>query len=149
MLRTRSLRLLFTASLLFSMQALSAEQEKIFGPYHVHYSVFNSTFLTPDVATAYKITRGKNRAIINIAIRKQLKNGDDIAQRAIVSGSSSDLIHRQTLEFQEIEEQAAIYYLAEFKFNDKELRSFTIKIQPDPNIAPYTLKFSKTLYEDQ
>lgn len=141
----RTLLLLLTASL-FSQFSLA--QEKTFGPYQVHYSVFNSSFIAPEVASAYGITRGKNRALINIAVRKQLKTGEDIAQRAVITGTSSDLIHQLPLEFEEIEEQGAIYYIAALKFNDKEMRTFTIKIQPDPNIAPYTLKFSKTLYHD-
>ena len=140
---------LLLIAMFLQLSSHSLAQEKKFGPYDVHYSVFNSTFVTPEVAKAYGITRGKNRALINIAIRKQLKSGENIARRAMVTGSSSDLIHRLELDFQEIEEQGAVYYIAEFKFNDKEMRSFTIKIQPDPNIAPYTLKFSKTLYEDE
>jgi uncharacterized protein DUF4426 len=142
----RPLLTLITACLI---SQFSLAQEKTFGPYQVHYSVFNSSFITPEVASAYGITRGKNRALINIAVRKQLKSGEDIAQRAFISGHSSDLIHQLPLEFEEIEEQGAIYYIASLKFNDKEMRSFTIKIQPDPNISPYTLKFSKTLYHDE
>ena len=146
MFRKFNLWLLLLSTCLAS--SLSLAQEKNFGPYQVHYSVFNSAFITPQVAEAYGIVRGKNRALVNIAVRKQLKTGEDIAQRAMLSGHSSDLIHQLPLEFEEIEEQGAIYYIADLKFNDKEMRSFTIKIQPDPNIAPYTLKFSKTLYHD-
>lgn len=147
MFRKITLLMLLTSSCLLSSHSFA--QEKTFGPYQVYYSVFNSTFITPEVARAYGITRGKNRALINIAIRKQLKSGEDIPQRAAVTGTSSDLIHSNALEFQEIEEQGAVYYLASLTFNDKEMRSFTIKIQPDPAIAPYTLKFSRTLYEDE
>ena len=126
-----------------------AEQEKSFGDYDVHYTVLNSTFITPEIANAYGIVRGKDRALINVAIRQRLDKGTSKAKKAIVTGSSSDLIHSENLEFREIVEQQAIYYIAELRFNNKELRTFTIKIQPDPNIAPYTLKFSKTLYVDQ
>jgi hypothetical protein len=126
-----------------------AEHTKVFGDYDVHYNVLNSTFISPEVAQAYGIVRGKNRALINIAIRQRLDKGATKAKRAIVNGSSSDLIHSAALEFDEIVEQEAIYYIAELRFNNKELRTFTINIQPDPNIAPYTLKFSKTLYVDQ
>ena len=144
----RQLLLLFSAcAILFSAHSLA--QEKSFGPYQVYYSVLNSSFISPETASAYNIVRGKDRALINIAIRKQLKNGEDIEQAAKLSGSRSDLIHSLPLEFKEIREQGAIYYIADFKFNDKELLAFTIKIQPDPDIAPYTLKFSHTLYEDE
>jgi hypothetical protein len=147
MFRKYNLWLLLISSCLAS--SLSLAQEKSFGPYQVHYSVFNSAFITPQVAEAYGIVRGKNRALVNIAIRQQLKSGDNIPRRAIVTGSSSDLVHNTPLEFQEIEEHGAIYYLASLTINDKEMRSFTIKIQPDPNIAPYTLKFSRTLYHEE
>lgn len=126
-----------------------AEQKKSFGDYDVHYSVLNSTFITPQIAKAYGIVRGKDRALVNIAVRQRLPRGDSKAKKTIISGTSSDLIHTANLDFTEINEQGAIYYIAELRFNDKELRTFTIKIQPDPNIAAYTLKFSKTLYVDQ
>ncbi|MCP3908104.1 MAG: DUF4426 domain-containing protein [Oceanicoccus sp.] len=122
------------------------ESTKVFGDYDVHYSVLNSTFITPQVAQAYGIVRGKDRALINIAVRKRLGRGVTKAKKSIVSGSSSDLIHSAELQFTEITEQESIYYIAELRFNNKELRTFTINIQPDPNIAPYTLKFNKTLY---
>lgn len=126
-----------------------AEQKKSFADYDVHYSVLNSTFISPKVAQHYGIVRGRDRALINIAIRKNLPGGTDKAQRAIVTGSSSDLIHSQQLNFNEVVENNAVYYIAELRFRHKEMRTFTIKLQPDPNIAPYTLKFSKTLYMDK
>jgi hypothetical protein len=126
-----------------------AETTKTFGDFDVHYNVLNTTFISPEVATAYDIVRGKDRALINIAVRQRLDRGATRAKKSIVTGSSSDLIHTAQLAFSEIAEKNSIYYIAELSFNDKELRTFTIKIQPDPNIAPYTLKFSKTLYIDQ
>ena len=127
---------------------LNAEQKKTFGDYDVHYSVVNSTFIAPDIVKNYGITRGKDRALVNIAIRKRQPKGRTKAQRGLVTGKSPDLIHSAPLDFTEINEQDAIYYLAELRFNNKEMRTFTIKVQPDPNIAAYTLKFSKTLYID-
>ena len=129
--------------------SVHAETSKVFGDFEVHYSVLNSTFISPEVAQAYKIVRGKNRALINIAVRKRMGKGTSRAKKSLVTGKRSDLIHTKQLEFEEIVEQDAIYYIAELTFNDKELRTFTISIQPDPNISPYTLKFSKTLYFDE
>ena len=140
-------QLLFLAGLVISSVSMAqSETTKVFGDYDVHYSVLNSTFITPQVAQAYGIVRGKDRALINIAVRKRLARGETQAKKSMVSGSSSDLIHSSKLEFTEIVEQDSIYYIAELRFNNKELRTFTISIQPDANIAPYTLKFNKTLY---
>ena len=126
-----------------------AEQQKTFGEYEVHYSVLNTTFIEPATASAYGITRGRDKALINIAIRKQLTNGQTRAQRAVVTGCSSDLMRSTPLTFKEVDENEAIYYIAELKFFHKEMRTFTIKVQPDPNMAAYTLKFSKTMYRDE
>lgn len=145
------LLMLCTLLTTFTIPSLTqaAEQQKSFANYDVHYSVFNSTFISPKVAAAYGIVRGKNRGLVNISIREQLKSGEDVAKRAIVTGSSSDLIHRIELNFTEIIEKGAIYYIAEFTFDDKDLRHFDIKVQPNPNISPYQLKFSKALYKDE
>ena len=135
-------------SLLLACTA-QAEQKKRFGDFDVHYAVVNSTFITPEVARAYGITRGKNRAFLNISVRQNFKDGSDKEKRAIVSGKTSDMIHSIPLTFNEIIEQGAIYYIAEFEFYDKDVRRFDIQVQPDPNIAPYTLTFSQKIYIEQ
>ncbi|WP_339669136.1 DUF4426 domain-containing protein [Dasania marina] len=144
------MKTLFRHSLIMILALLAvsaqAEQQQRFGDYEVHYSVVNSTFITPEVAAAYQITRGKKRAFVNISIRKLLKDGTDTAKRALVNGKTSDMIHSIPLNFKEIIEQGAIYYIAEFDFNDKDTRRFDIQVQPDPNIEPYTLTFSQKIY---
>lgn len=134
--------------LLLASNLATAEQKKTFANYDVHYIAFNSTVVPPEVAKAYGITRGNNRGVVNISIRRQNSDGSDSPQRAIIKGSSTDLIHRVELEFQEVIEQGAIYYLAEFRYDDKDMRHFDIRVQPNANIAPYRLKFSQTLYND-
>lgn len=134
---------------LFISGVASAEQKKVFGEYEIHYSVLNSTFLTADVAKSYGITRGKNRAIVNIAVRKKLEDGGTRAQRARVSGTSFDLIHQEPLEFHEVDERDAIYYIAELRFDDRETVDFRIEVQADPNRGPFKLNFNKTLYVDK
>ena len=125
------------------------DNSRTFGDYDVFYNVVNSTFIKPDVAARYGIVRGSDKALINIAVRKRLPGGKSTAHAVEISGSSSDLIHSLPLQFREIKEHDAIYYIAELSFRDKELRSFTIQIRTEPGIAPYTLKFNKTLYEDK
>jgi len=137
-------------SLLFGLlisSALSAEQKQRFDDFDVHYSVVTSTFVSAEVARAYNIVRGKNRAFVMLAVRKLLPDGDR-PQRALVSGSSSDLMRKEPLEFTEITEQDAIYYIAEFKFYNEELRNFYVKVQINANHEGYLLKFTKTLYID-
>ena len=125
------------------------EHSKRFGDYEVHYTVLNSTFIKPDIAQHYGITRGHDRALVNVAINKLVPGGETTAQSAEVSGSSSDLIHETPLEFHEVREGDAIYYLAELTFRNRELRSFTINFKPAADVGPYAVKFNQTLYFDE
>lgn len=134
--------------LLWAQVSFADDTSKTFGDYEVYYSVFNSTFIKPDVAKVYGIVRGSDRVLVNVAVRKQLPKGQSEAAAAVVKGTSSDLIHSVPLVFQEIRENDAIYYLAEIRIRDKELRTFTLTIQPDPKQPAYTLKFNKKLYHD-
>lgn len=142
------LKTLAVTLLLIISSLATAEQKKTFANYDVHYIAFNSTVVPPEVAKAYGITRGDNRGVVNISIRRQNSDGTDSPQRAMIKGSSTDLIRRIELDFHEVIEQGAIYYLAEFRYDNKDMRHFDIQVQPDANIAPYRLKFSQTLYND-
>ena len=55
--------LLFTS--LFALSA-HAEQKQIERGYEVHFNAFNSSFVTPEVATANGIVRSKVRALVNV-----------------------------------------------------------------------------------
>ncbi|HUH37587.1 MAG TPA: DUF4426 domain-containing protein [Spongiibacteraceae bacterium] len=142
-------QILITVLLACCAALTHADQKQVFGDYEVHYSVLNATFLPAEIASRYGIVRGKDRAIVNIAVRRRLPGGETEAQAAVVTGKSSDLVHSIPLSFEEIRESGAIYYLAGLRISDKEPRSFEIKVQPDPAIAPYTLKFTKTLYHEE
>jgi hypothetical protein len=60
----------FLSALLSSLTV--AQQSERFGPFELHYSVVNTTFLEPEVAQNYGITRGKNRAFLNLAVREHV-----------------------------------------------------------------------------
>lgn len=136
--------------LIFCSPWLQAQHSKQFGDYDIFYTVLNSTFIKPEIAQRYGITRGKDKALINVAVRKQQPQGESIAQAARVTGSSYDLIHTVPLEFTEYREGDAIYYIAELSFRDKELRSFTLEILPEGlQRSPYVVKFNQKLYFEE
>ncbi|CAA0115698.1 Uncharacterised protein [Halioglobus japonicus] len=122
-----------------------AQQSETFGPYELHYSVVNTTFLDPKIAETYGITRGEKRAILNLAVRENLAEGSE--PRAMdLQGSTWDLIQNQALEFREIREGQAIYYIAEFAFINEEWRFFEIDFRPTGAQQTYTFKFKHQLY---
>ena len=144
---TRTLR--WFVALTLSLSALCFAQDntsKRFGDYEVHYSVFNTDFITPQTAKLYNIVRAKDRVLMNIAIRKHLDNGSTIPVAAKVSGSRWDLIHRKPIEFSEVREPKAIYYISEFKIGREERIQFTVEVIPEGERRPLVVKFNKHLY---
>ena len=125
-----------------------AQQSEVFDQYELHYSVVNSTFLKPEVAATYGIVRGDKRAILTLAVRdEQAPPGETYAMQ--LKGRTWDLIQNQTLEFLEIREGNAVYYIAEFKFINEEWRFFEVNFRPEGAEKTYTFKFKHQLYKDQ
>ena len=132
-------------ALLFVKLPAQAQQSERFGPYELFYSVVNTTFLEPEVAAEYGITRGKKRAILNLAVREHVDQGSE--PRAVrLQGRTWDLIQNQFLEFQEVREGPAIYYIAEFRFINEEWRFFEVDFRPEGGTETYTFKFKHQLY---
>lgn len=122
-----------------------AQQSETFGPFELHYSVVNTTFLDPKIAETYGITRGKKRGILNLAVRENLPDGSE-PRAMLLKGRTWDLIQNQTLEFQEIREGEAVYYIAEFTFINEEWRFFEVDFRPTGAQETYTFKLKRQLY---
>ena len=150
MLRTKLFPLLVIILVLAggSSAGALAQQSERFGPFELHYSVVNTTFLKPEVAAAYGITRGKRRAILNLALREVLDD-DSVARTMLLKGRTRDLLQKgQELEFQEIREGQSIYYIAEFKFINEEWRFFEIDFRPEGTDKTLSYKFKQQMYTD-
>jgi hypothetical protein len=127
-----------------------SENMQAFGNYEVHYSVFNTSFLTPDIAEAYHITRSKSKALMNIAVLEKQADGSLKNVDASITGEQYDLIRHDPLSFQRVQEEHAIYYLSSFDIQNRTTIYFTVFIKPDTSTAPaYKLEFNKMLYRDE
>ena len=144
MIKTLAWLTLSTLTLLATASA-RAQQSEMFGPYELHYSVVNTTFLDPDVAASYGVVRGEKRAILNLAVREIHADGSE-ARAMLLQGRTWDLIQNQFLEFREIREGPAIYYIAEFKFINEEWRFFEMDFRPEGANETFTFKFKHQLY---
>ncbi len=125
-----------------------AQQSKMFGPYELHYSVVNTTFLAPDVAATYGIVRGDNRAILTLAVREH-QSGTSEIRPMLLKGRTWDLIQNQDLDFLEIREGKAVYYIADFKFINEEWRFFEVDFRPEGADQTYTFEFKHQLYVEE
>ena len=135
------------ALLLLGLLPLHANaQIEHFGDYTVYYSVVNSTFISPEIAAQYGITRGERVAFLNISVQKK-DEGLGKPVHATLSGFRKNLLQQTaTIEFQEIQEGAAIYYIGEFGFSNAELVTFEVEIQPEDSVLSYTLKWDGRVY---
>lgn len=137
------------ACLGFGPLSAQTDNQKSFGDYHVLYSVFNSSFITPEIAAIYGITRAPNQALINISLIRSSGGQDSLGLKAKVSGQVQNLMLQSTpLVFREIDEGDAIYYIAALRFDDQDPLNFSISVQNPASSQPYEIKFARTLYVD-
>lgn len=125
---------------------------KEFGNIKVYYSAFNSSFILPDIASAYDITRGKNKGLVNIAVIVDDKVGGTKVggTTALVKGTVSNMLaQQQTLNFFEVREGDIVYYLAPFSFENEDSMTFKIQVKPDPNKPAHSLSFQNKFYFDE
>lgn len=149
-LRNSTLLLSSLVAIVFAPNSLAdAKPYQDFGDYRVIYTVFNSSFIQPDVAKAYNITRGKNQALVNVSLIKKTADGYTEGLPASISGTAANLMQQQkVLKFVEVQEQNAVYYLAPLRFSNEEVLNFAIEVKTSANAKPFELKFTKTLYAD-
>ncbi|MGP9802338.1 DUF4426 domain-containing protein [Rheinheimera sp. NSM] len=122
----------------------AAEQKKQLGDWDVHYIAFPAPLLTAEVAQQYQLQRSKYNGIINISV---LDKTSQKAQQVAISGVAKDLQGRQRkLEFSQVTEGDAIYYLAQLPFRHEQRFSFTISIISGNRSEQ--LSFDQTFYVD-
>ena len=133
---------LLLATLAFVPTLAPAEQFKQFGDWQVHYIAFNASLLSPEVAERYAIVRGRNKGLLNISAIGPSKRG----QKMRVEGRYLNLLSQSfPLEFREIEDDGAVYYLAAFDFQNAEVLRFEIAVElPDQGLQ--TWRFQQALY---
>ncbi|RMH39874.1 MAG: DUF4426 domain-containing protein [Gammaproteobacteria bacterium] len=120
--------------------------QKTIGDVVIHYNVFNASQLSPDVARQYGISRSGNYGVVNVSVRKG-KPGDDKPLRASVKGFARNLLSQvKSLDFREIEEKGAIYYIATFRFDNEERLKFELQVQPEGMSSPVAIKFENQFY---
>ncbi|GLP98099.1 DUF4426 domain-containing protein [Paraferrimonas sedimenticola] len=141
-------RLLAVAMLMVGLCApAQAEQKQMVGQYAIHYMALSSTFITPEIAKAYGISRSRYMGLVNITVLDTAQEGNP-AVPVQISGIAKNLLDSsKKLDFQEIREENAIYYIAEVPHRNEENISFEIAISHNKSLNT-NLKFSQKFYVD-
>lgn len=125
----------------------SAENMKKFDNLEVHYIGLPTTVLQPDIASTYGIERSRYLGFINITVL-DTSLADKKAISVGISGTATNLVGQQSnLEFAEVKEGNAIYYIAQVKYPNDENFRFNIIINDDGK--EHNLKFQQKFYVEQ
>jgi hypothetical protein len=120
----------------------AADQFKSFEGIDVHYIVVNTLFLQPEIAARYNVTRASDRAIVNLSVIDD--NGSPLS--AEVTGSTINLLSQTApLQFAELREGEAIYYIAPLRFADLDVLRFRVTITI-PDREPMNLEFQQQMF---
>ncbi|MCR9277978.1 MAG: DUF4426 domain-containing protein [Pseudomonadaceae bacterium] len=129
-------------ALLLSSLTAAAEQAFEFDDYDIHYVVIPTVFLSREIAEQYDIVRGTQWSLVNISVLD--KTGTP--RRARASGGFTNLLSQNfELEFREVLEDNAVYYLAAVKHTDEDIFRFDIDIQV-ANGDPMNIQFTNRMY---
>ncbi|GAA5190223.1 DUF4426 domain-containing protein [Ferrimonas gelatinilytica] len=126
-----------------------AEQKMQVGKYAIHYAAFGSTFLTPTIAKTYGLTRSRFNGLVNITVLDTSQTGPEThAVPLTISGTARNLVGSiRELDFHEIREGTAIYYIAEFKHSNEEAFFFDIQLSNGSDLNT-KLRFEHKYYAD-
>jgi hypothetical protein len=123
-----------------------AEQRIDFGDYDIHYNAINSSTLTPDVAKVYRIGRAQNQGVLVISVvRKASATPQGVT--SMLSGQIRNNIGQvSSLDFKEVVDGQAVYYLAPFRHDNNERMTFRVDIQPEGQASSYRLNFDQVFF---
>lgn len=141
--------LLMLASATALAQSGPAQNPQRFGDLLVYHNTFNSSYLQPEIAAAAGLQRGPRQGVVNIAVQRNSADGPQ-AVDARVEGTVKNLLQQTTpLEFIRIQEQDAIYFVANYTAGQRGLLQFEVRVQADEGAPVHTLRFQQEFHPDE
>lgn len=128
----------------------AADQFRQFGDYQVHYIVFNSTELNPEIARSYGVERSGRRAFINVSLLRTAPGRLPTGVPARVTGTATNLIQQQReLAFREIRETGAVYYVATLAITNEEIYRFALQVTPAGGSETLEVNFEQKVWVEE
>ena len=127
--------------------AVSAENSKDFGQFVIHYNAMATDVVPAQVARKHRITRSKNRGMINITVLKKVLGSPGQPVHAHVEVNAQNLAGQgRTIHVREIREGNAIYYIGEFGVANEETLKFDVRARPQGTQEFVEVRFSQDFY---
>ncbi len=137
---------LFFILILSCLTSVQAENIIKLGDNNVHYIAINSTFLTPEIAKVYGIERSRYNGLVNISVLDNSQANTPAKTVSITGKAKNNVGQLKSLEFVEVNEGQAIYYLAQIHYANEETIHFDITI--NDGTEKQSFKFSQKFYVD-
>jgi len=119
------------------------------GDYVVHFNALATEMLPAEVARAYGIVRSDSRAMLNVSVIRKQKDSIGKPVAAAVTVNASNLTGQlKNVTVRQIEEGDAIYYIGEIPVANQETLIFDIKVTPEGETRPVSVKFRQQFYTD-
>lgn len=130
-------------------QEITRASFETFGDHVVHFTAQPTTMLAAEVAQAFGIRRGGNRAMLNIAVLHMADGALGRPVAAAVAADATNLLGQvKNVRVRELRDGDAIYYIGEVRVANEEIVAFNISVRPEGVDAPYQLKFRQQFYTD-
>ncbi len=119
-----------------------------FGGYVVHVNAMNSDSLTPEIASAYGITRSEDTGLINLVVlKKSAEPGTDTPVNADVKLSAANLTGQiKNMQLKEIQDGVSIYYIGSVAVENRETINFDFDIRPAATDRTLKVRFTHEFY---
>ncbi len=125
------------------------EKKQVFGNYEVHYIGLNSSFIPEQAAEAYDIPRSRSLAYLSISVLKTDEGDLPLPVTATLTGTVKNLIGQsRTIEFREIKETNAVYYVSTFRFDKNDVYRISLDVTPSGQTRTFDVNFSQQFYQE-
>ncbi|ATJ81192.1 DUF4426 domain-containing protein [Halomonas beimenensis] len=149
-MRIRQLLGGLAAGLLLAAPLAQAQQYEQYGDYQIHYNALNTSFLTPEVATAAGIQRSRAMGMLNVSVLEEQEDGTTRSVNARVDGKVSGLTGQPlSLDFRAVRDGESLYHIATFRIHEGEPMRFELEVSPDPDAPPAEIGFVQRFYIDR
>ena len=119
------LLLLFSPLLAVGTDVCQAETQQ-HGAFDIHYTAFPSKIIPATVAQAHQISRADNKIVVNVSLKR-----DNQPAVAYLKGQVINLLEQVIeLDFVEVREGDAIYYLATHISLPEDILRFNLLVTP-------------------
>jgi len=127
----------------------AAENSTRTGGYTIHHNALTTDSLPAQVATAYRIQRSKNRALLNVSVIRDEPTAIGTPVRAEIRAVARNLFGQiRPIELREVVEDQAIYYIADFPVAHREVLNFDFEIMPEGGRYPLRANMRKEFWTD-